>query len=61
LAPSKQAAQKFYVDLFNPRKLHELDIRKKYQNDITNRFVSFQNLCDFENINRASLNVKENI
>ena len=44
MAESKQAAQNFYVDRFNLRKLHELKIRKKYHNEITNMFCTLAEL-----------------
>jgi len=61
LTVSKQAAQRFDGERFNLRKLNELEIRKKYQIEITNRFESLQNLNDDEDINRAWENIKENI
>jgi hypothetical protein len=38
LVVSKQAAMKFYVKMFNLRKLSELEVRKQYQIKISNRF-----------------------
>jgi hypothetical protein len=38
LTVSKQAAQKFDGERFNIRKLNELEGRKEYQIEITNRF-----------------------
>ena len=38
LAVSKQAPQKFDEERFNMRKLSELEVRKQYQIEITNRF-----------------------
>jgi hypothetical protein len=38
LAISKKAAQTFYVDRFNFRKLSELEVRKQYQIKISHRF-----------------------
>ena len=61
LAVSKQAAQKFDMEKFSLRKLYELEIRKQYQIDISNRFASLEYLSDSENINRAWENIKENI
>ena len=61
LAVSKQAAQKFDVERFNRRKLHELEVRKQYHIEITNRFEALENLSDDEDINRACENIKENI
>jgi len=61
LAVSKQATQKFDGERFNLRKVNELDIRKQYQTEITNRFAALENLGDDEDINRAWENIKENI
>jgi hypothetical protein len=44
LAISKQAAQKFEGERFNLRKLNELEVRKQYQIEVTNRFCSFGEL-----------------
>jgi len=40
LAVGEQAAQKFDGERFNTRKLSELEVRKQYQIDITNRVFS---------------------
>ena len=53
LAVSKQAAQKFDVEIFNLRKLSELEVRKHYQIEITNRFAALENLKGSEDINGA--------
>jgi len=53
LAVSKQAAQGFDGERFNLRKLNELEVRKQYQIEITNRFAALGNLSDDEDINRA--------
>ena len=50
---SKQEPQKFDGEKFNLGKLKELEIRKQYQIEITNRFAAFGNLSDNEDINRA--------
>ena len=60
LAVSKQAAQRFDGERFNLRKLNELEVRKRYQIEITNRFAALENLSD-DDINRAWENMKENI
>ena len=44
LAVSKQAAQGFDGERFNLRKLNELEVRKQYQIEITNRFAALENL-----------------
>jgi len=61
LAVSKQAAQKFDGERFNHRKLNELEVRKQYQTDMSNRLSVLENLSDGEDINRAWENIKENI
>ena len=61
LAVSKQAAQRFDGERFNLRKLNELEVRKKYQIEITNRFAYLENLDVDEDVNRARENIKENI
>jgi len=61
LAVNKHAAQKFDGERFNIRKLNELDIRKQYQIEISNRFSALENLSDSRDINRAWENIKENI
>ena len=61
LAVSKQAAQKFYGERFNLRKLNELEARKEYQIENTDRFAALGILRDDENINGAWENINENI
>jgi len=61
LAVGKQAAQRFDKQRFNLRKLKELEVRKQYQIEITNRFAAMENLNDDEDVNRTWENIKENI
>jgi hypothetical protein len=49
------------LERFNLWKLNELEVRKQYQIEITNRFAGLKNLSVGENINRACENIKENI
>jgi len=44
LAVRKQAAQKFEGERFNLRKVKELEVKEKYQIEITNRFAALENL-----------------
>ena len=46
---------------FNLRKLNDLEVRKQYQIEITNRFAALQNISGEEDINRAWESIKENI
>jgi hypothetical protein len=61
LAVSKTAAQNSDGERFNLRKLHELEVRKQYQIEISNRFAALENFSDSEGINRTLENIKENI
>ena len=61
LAVGKHAAQRFDRQRFNLRKLNELEVRKQYQIEITNRFAALENLNDDEDVNRTWENIKENI
>jgi hypothetical protein len=57
----KQAAQKSDGGRFNLRKLNDLEVRKLYQIEITNRFAALENVSEDEDINRAWESIKENI
>ena len=61
LAVSQQEAQKFDGERLNLRKLNDLEVRKQYQTEITNRLAIFEILSDGEDINRAGENIKETI
>ena len=61
LAVSKQAAQKLDGERFNLRELKDLEVKKQYQIEITNRFANLGNISDDGEINRAWVNIKENI
>jgi len=61
LALSKQAAQKFEGQRFNLGKLKELEVKEKYQIEITKRFAALENLNVDEDKNRVWENIKENI
>jgi hypothetical protein len=53
LAVNKQRAQNFDGERYNLGKLNDLEVRKQYQMEITNRLAALENLSDEENINRA--------
>ena len=61
LAVGKQAAQSSDRQRFNLRKLNELEVRKQYQIEITNRSAALENLNDDEDVNRTWENIKKNI
>ena len=50
LAVGKQAAQRFDRQRFNLRKLNELEVRKQYEIEITNRYAALENLNDDEEL-----------
>jgi len=43
----------FDGERFNIRRLNELEVRKQYQIQITNRFAALENLTEGEEINRV--------
>jgi hypothetical protein len=57
----KQESLKSDGGRFNLRKLNDLEVRKQYQKEITNRFAALENISEDENINRAWKSIKENI
>jgi hypothetical protein len=61
LAVRKQAAQTYDGERFNPRKLNDLEVRKQYQIEITNRFAALENVSNDKEIYRAWENIKGNI
>jgi len=61
LAVRKQASQKSEGERFNLRKLRELEVKEKYQIEITNRFAALGNSNVEEDVNRVWENIKENI
>ena len=48
------------MERFNLRKQNELEVRKQYQIEISNRFAALENLSDSEDINRAWGNITQN-
>jgi len=52
LAVNKQVAQKFDGERFNLSKPNELEVRKQYQIEITNRFAASENLSNCEDIRK---------
>ena len=61
LAVRKQAAQESDGERSNLRKLNDLEVRKQYQTEITNRFAALENVSEDEDINRSWESIKENI
>jgi len=55
LTVSKQTSRNFDVERFSLRNLNELEVRKQYQNKMSNRFAALENLSDNEDINKACI------
>jgi len=53
LAVIGKVIQKFDGERFKFKKPNELEVRKQYQIEITNRFAALENLNDDENISRS--------
>jgi len=53
LAVIKKAEEKFDGERLNLRNLNELEVRKQYQIEITNRFAAVENINDSSGINRT--------
>lgn len=49
------------MEIFNLRNLSELEIRKAYQNEISNMFAAMENLNNSEDVNKVWENIKQNI
>jgi len=49
------------VERFNLRKISELQVRKQYQIEITNRFADLQYLFHSKDINRAWEDIKDSV
>jgi hypothetical protein len=58
LAVNEKAAQKFDGERFNLRKLKELEVKEKYQIEITNRFAALENLISKPQLKRAKVFTK---
>jgi ABC-type arginine transport system ATPase subunit len=54
----KKAAPSFDGESFNLRTLNELELRKRYQIEITNNFTALENLRDDEDRNKAAMALK---
>jgi hypothetical protein len=54
LSEIKQSTQSFDWEIFHPREIHELEVSKQYQIEITNRFAALEKLSVDEDINMYS-------
>ena len=58
---NKQHKSLMWKDRFNLRMVSELEVRKQYQIEVSDRFAAVENLNDSKDINRAWQNIKYNI
>jgi hypothetical protein len=61
LLARKEAAQKTDVQRFYVKKLSEMEVRRQFQIELSDKFVALQNLRHSEDINKARENIKGNI
>ena len=61
MAGGKPAAQSLDRQRFILSKLNDLEVRKQYQIDITNRFAALENMNEEEDVIRTWENIKENV
>jgi hypothetical protein len=61
ISVSKGARRKFDLERFDPKKLDDIEVKKKYQEEISNRFSTSESLDESFDINNAWENIRENI
>jgi hypothetical protein len=61
LSARKQAAQNTDVERFNLKEQSEMEVRKRFQIELSKWFAAFENLNDSEYIHRAWEDIKENM
>jgi hypothetical protein len=61
ISVSKQARQKFDLERFKLKKLDDIEVKEKYQVEISNRFAVLECLDESFDINNAGESIRENI
>jgi hypothetical protein len=61
ISVSKRARQKFDVERFDLQKLDDVEVKEKYQVEISNRFAALQSLDESFDIRNAWKSIRENI
>jgi hypothetical protein len=61
ISVSKQTRQKFDLEKFDPKKLDDIEVKEKYQVEISNRFAALKSLDESFDINNALESTGENI
>jgi hypothetical protein len=58
---TKRARQKFDLERFDLKKLDDVEVKEKYQVEITDRFAALEGLGESFDINNAWESIRENI
>jgi DNA repair ATPase RecN len=61
ISVSKQARQKFDLERFDLKKLDDVEVKEKYQVEISNRYAGLERLDESFDINNAWESIRENI
>jgi hypothetical protein len=61
ISVSNRARQKFDIERFDLKKLNDVEVKEKYQVEISNRFAALESLDESFDINNAWENIRENI
>jgi hypothetical protein len=61
ISVSKRARQKFDVEKFDLKKLDDVEVKEKYQVDVSNRFAALESSDESFDINNAWESIRENI
>jgi hypothetical protein len=61
ISVSKGARQNSDLEIFDLKKLNDLEVKKKYQVEISNRYAALESLDESFNINNAWESIRENI
>jgi hypothetical protein len=61
LTMNKQISHRFHTEMFNLKKLNEVDGKKKYHVEVSNRFAALEDLDTEVEINSPLETIRENI
>jgi hypothetical protein len=61
ISVSKWARQNFDLGRFDLKKLNDIEVKEKYQVEISNRFATLESLDESFDINNAWESIRENI
>jgi hypothetical protein len=61
ISVSKQARKNFHLERFDLKKVDDVEVKEKYQVEISNRFAALGSLDESFDINNAWESIRENI